>query len=225
MLENLGVTPVEFLLKRITQLLVAGEQGKAKELWANYLYSEKHILEVKNASGSYDTFGTEHKMLYSSLGEIQRIRSTSTCTDCSETKIQHFENFLLQAGDNIQGYLQFLSVHLTFGRCLTCKSMTLVDHQLSFASPDPWLFVVNVDGSQSIAEILTAPKTTAICGTSFSLAMISLQQGGHFTSLFWYSNSWLFYDGMKNDSKLIAMPFPLEDIATHQPMHVVYLKN
>ena len=224
-LENLGVTPVEFLLKRITQLLVAGEQGKAKELWANYLYSEKHILEVKNASGSYDTFGTEHKMLYSSLGEIQRIRSTSTCTDCSETKIQHFENFLLQAGDNIQGYLQFLSVHLTFGRCLTCKSMTLVDHQLSFASPDPWLFVVNVDGSQSIAEILTAPKTTAICGTSFSLAMISLQQGTHFTSLFWYSNSWLFYDGMKNDSKLIAMPFPLEDIATHQPMHVVYLKN
>ena len=44
----------------VLEKLVEGDQSKGKEMWANYLYSERHISEVKNASGCYNTFGTEH---------------------------------------------------------------------------------------------------------------------------------------------------------------------
>ena len=109
--HNLGESPVEQLLKEITALLVGGDQIGAKILWVNYLFQEQGIAEVKIGPGQYDTFGTEQRMLYSALGQIQQIRSTSKCADCTGEKIQHLNQFLLQATDDIVTYLQFFEIH------------------------------------------------------------------------------------------------------------------
>ena len=222
--RNLGESPVEQLLKEITALLVGGDQIGAKILWVNYLFQEQGIAEVKIGPGQYDTFGTEQRMLYSALGQIQQIRSTSKCADCTGEKIQHLNQFLLQATDDIVTYLQFFEIHFRLGACPQCLGPNLIGGGLNFVHPCPWLFVINVEENHTIREIIKAPTVISICGQVFYLAMVSLQKDSHFTSLLWNSTGWHYYDGISNGARIRKELLPMKKLEQHKPIHIVYLR-
>lgn len=194
-------------LKKTLDFAMKGKWGPAQETWNSLRLKEagdRAGLDVVSLEG------TPQLQFYNLLPEGGTLTTSVRCTSCrfkersSTSHIQHLRcNLPLKSAIE-----ESLTTAKLDSQCPKCDQRSL-EQQPIFkpGEKEPWYLHYDVEASPyTLREALTAPRyITLPSGTEYKLSNITICKPGHFTSVIYYEDQFLYYDGL-NDKRITKVP-------------------